>query len=100
LWHASAIYGKGLRSLELKKQKLNEIEFNSYAHERDVWWCSLGVNVGVEADGKHGNFERPVHLVVLAAWKQAITSRRHQTGNRRYLTRANGVQSGVSAIKA
>jgi mRNA interferase MazF len=26
----------------------------------EVWWCALGANVGVEADGKHDNFERPV----------------------------------------
>ncbi len=28
--------------------------------ERDVWWCSLGVNVGNEEDGKNNLFERPV----------------------------------------
>lgn len=29
-------------------------------HEREIWWCSLGVNVGVEEDGKNERFERPV----------------------------------------
>ena len=28
--------------------------------ERDVWWTSIGVNVGFEEDGKHENFVRPV----------------------------------------
>ncbi|MEK7665303.1 MAG: type II toxin-antitoxin system PemK/MazF family toxin [Patescibacteria group bacterium] len=28
--------------------------------EREIWWCSLGANVGVEEDGKHTRFERPV----------------------------------------
>ena len=28
--------------------------------ERDVWWCSLGVNIGDEEDGKNQLFERPV----------------------------------------
>ncbi len=28
--------------------------------EREVWWCSLGANVGVEEDGKNRLFERPV----------------------------------------
>ena len=28
--------------------------------ERDVWWCSLGVNIGDEEDGKNTLFERPV----------------------------------------
>lgn len=26
----------------------------------DIWWCSLGVNIGFEEDGKNGLFERPV----------------------------------------
>ena len=30
------------------------------AYPREVWWCSLGVNIGVEADGKNENHERPV----------------------------------------
>ncbi|MEK7099501.1 MAG: type II toxin-antitoxin system PemK/MazF family toxin [Patescibacteria group bacterium] len=29
-------------------------------HEREVWWCALGANVGFEQDGKNDTFERPV----------------------------------------
>jgi mRNA-degrading endonuclease toxin of MazEF toxin-antitoxin module len=32
-------------------------------HEREIWWCSLGVNVGSEQDGVSKNFERPVLVV-------------------------------------
>lgn len=31
--------------------------------ERDIWWVSVGVNVGFEEDGKNGNFVRPVLIV-------------------------------------
>jgi mRNA interferase MazF len=31
-----------------------------FFHEREVWWCSLGSNVGFEQDGKGGEFTRPV----------------------------------------
>lgn len=31
-----------------------------FANQRDIWWCSLGVNVGSEEDGKNELFERPV----------------------------------------
>jgi|SRR3989344_3400782 len=34
-----------------------------YFHERDVWWCRLGVNVGFEQDGKGESFSRPVLVV-------------------------------------
>jgi mRNA interferase MazF len=29
-------------------------------HEREIWWCSLGLNLGDEQDGKNELFERPV----------------------------------------
>ncbi|MFA7308472.1 MAG: hypothetical protein WC045_00185 [Patescibacteria group bacterium] len=28
--------------------------------EREIWWCSIGKNVGHECDGKNELFERPV----------------------------------------
>ncbi len=28
--------------------------------EREVWWCSLGANIGDEQDGKGRSFTRPV----------------------------------------
>lgn len=30
---------------------------------REIWWCSTGINVGVEQDGKNVLFERPVLVV-------------------------------------
>lgn len=34
-----------------------------YFHEREIWWCSLGINIGYEQDGKNDNFERPVLIL-------------------------------------
>jgi len=31
--------------------------------ERDIWWVSVGVNVGFEEDGKNENFVRPVLII-------------------------------------
>ena len=31
--------------------------------ERDIWWISIGVNVGFEEDGKNENFVRPVLVI-------------------------------------
>ena len=52
--------GKDFDRWNARKKILHDADFNKYVHEREVWWCSLGINVGVEADGKHENFERPV----------------------------------------
>lgn len=48
-----------------RKKLLNRTEHSDrfFYHEREVWWCSLGLNIGVESDGKHENFERPVLVV-------------------------------------
>lgn len=32
-------------------------------HAREIWWCSLGANVGFEEDGKNMQFERPVLIL-------------------------------------
>ena len=46
-----------------RKKEINDTVFNSYVHAREVWWCSIGVNVGDEEDGKNDLFERPVLIV-------------------------------------
>lgn len=34
-----------------------------FFHTREIWWCSAGLNIGVEVDGKNDNFERPILIV-------------------------------------
>ena len=46
-----------------QKKNLNEVNRVLYVHAREIWWCSLGVNIGSEIDGKNNNFERPVIIV-------------------------------------
>lgn len=41
------------------KKSINIKPDNFGVHEREIWWLSLGVNIGVEIDGKHEGFERP-----------------------------------------
>lgn len=42
------------------KKLLNKMKGEAFAHPREIWWCSLGLNIGAEIDGKNENFERPV----------------------------------------
>lgn len=42
------------------KKELDRFNKEIYAYPREIWWCSLGLNIGVETDGKNENFERPV----------------------------------------
>jgi hypothetical protein len=31
--------------------------------EKEIWWCSIGINIGDEQDGKNELFERPVLIL-------------------------------------
>ncbi len=46
-----------------KLLETRSIVMSLFFHEREVWWCSVGINIGVETDGKNENFERPVLIV-------------------------------------
>lgn len=51
------------------------IESNSKApffYERELWWCSIGENVGSEISGKHENFERPALILKVLNKQNAI----------------------------
>ena len=37
--------------------------FSDYVRTKEVWWCSLGINIGFEQDGKHELFERPILVI-------------------------------------
>ncbi len=43
-----------------KKEGIEEITRSVFFSEREIWWASLGINIGMEIDGKNENFERPV----------------------------------------
>ena len=45
------------------KKKLHENEVKRFYHSREVWWCSLGVNIGFEQDGDGAEYQRPVLIL-------------------------------------
>ena len=46
-----------------QKKLINDWSVQTFIHPQEIWWASLGVNIGVEIDGKHENFERPVVIL-------------------------------------
>ena len=42
------------------KEQIDNAPKRIFFHEREVWWCSIGVNVGFEEDGKGEYFARPI----------------------------------------
>ncbi len=45
------------------KQDIHKREKRPFYNEREVWWCSVGENVGFEMDGKGEDFTRPVLII-------------------------------------
>ena len=47
----------------LKKKELTSVERNILFKEGEIWWCSLGLNIGTEVYGKGMCFERPILIL-------------------------------------
>lgn len=45
------------------KKNLSIKKSGIFFHEREIWYCSLGKNIGYEEDGKNELFERPVLVI-------------------------------------
>lgn len=51
---------KDFQKWHKKKEALDNISVRVFFHEREVWWCSVGINVGFEQDGRGEDFARPI----------------------------------------
>jgi mRNA interferase MazF len=47
----------------IKKKEVESSDIKIICNEREIWWCSLGLNIGHEQDGKNEAFERPVLIL-------------------------------------
>ena len=48
----------------VKKETLHSLEHKPpYFNEREIWWCSVGENIGNEINGKNDYFRRPVLII-------------------------------------
>lgn len=45
-----------------QKKIINGLSDKFY-HERDIWWCVLGINIGSEQDGTGIGYQRPVLII-------------------------------------
>lgn len=57
--------GKDFDSWNIVKKDINNHPPPSklFFRQREIWWCALGLNIDVEMDGKHEQFERPVLII-------------------------------------
>ena len=51
---------KDFDSWNVLKKNINSRDKEIFCNTREIWWCSIGINIGSEQDGKNKLFERPV----------------------------------------
>jgi mRNA interferase MazF len=56
---------KDFNTWNTKKRKINDKIFNRELFFRpgELWECSFGINIGVEIDGKHEDYQRPALII-------------------------------------
>lgn len=78
------------------KKRLNAKAHSStvYYYEREIWWCSIGINIGVETDGKNATFERPVLILKKfnkdMFWAVPMTMKEHRSIHFQRITHDRG----------
>lgn len=66
-----------------KKKEINsrKSSYDFFFYEREVWWASVGINIGIESNGKNENFERPILIIKKfnsdMVWILPMTSKKH-----------------------
>lgn len=55
--------GKDYTKWHQLKSSIERKDFIPQFQEREIWWCSIGMNIGSEEDGKNHLFERPVIIL-------------------------------------
>jgi mRNA-degrading endonuclease toxin of MazEF toxin-antitoxin module len=55
--------GKDFDTWNIKKKAIDFDLVRIFCYPREIWWCSLGANIGFEENGTGEYFDRPVVVV-------------------------------------
>jgi mRNA-degrading endonuclease toxin of MazEF toxin-antitoxin module len=79
-------------------KKLIELDgVNKLYHVRQIWWCSLGINIGSEQNGTGIAFDRPV-VILKGVSREACIVIPLTSSSKRHATRVSvGVIEGKNA---
>ena len=54
---------KDFQGWHRKKEKIHDDKIRPFFHEREIWFSSVGTNIGFEQDGKGERFLRPAIII-------------------------------------
>jgi mRNA interferase MazF len=82
---------------EKKRLHLNGV--NRFYHEREIWWCSLGINIGYEEDGKGPQATRPIAIIKAFSrqlcWAVPLST---SSKSNKYYIPINSVENELSSV--
>lgn len=86
------------------KKRLHFLPREPFFREGEVWWCSIGHNVGHEFNGKNEYFERPVLILVkinmTMAWVLCLTSKHKENEYRFTVDNSQVVLSQIMSVSS
>lgn len=90
-------YFKNFDDWNKLKKGIDKTIKTPFFNEREIWWCSLGVNIDIEMDGKNSLYSRPVLILKKinhkSIWIIPLTSTRKEG---LYLYPLKNIDSSVS----
>jgi len=54
---------KDFKKWHAKKSEIHNDKMRPFFHEREVWFCAIGENIGFEQDGSGESFLRPILIL-------------------------------------
>ncbi|OGG78490.1 hypothetical protein A3A36_01635 [Candidatus Kaiserbacteria bacterium RIFCSPLOWO2_01_FULL_52_12b] len=81
----------------IQKKQLNDRPAAPFYHEREIWWCALGVNVGFEQDGTGKAYYRPALVLKGLSAETCLTVPLTTSTHRHPLRPAIGMVDGKEA---
>ena len=80
-----------------KKKDLHGRQSGLFYHEREIWWCALGVNIGFEQDGSGEEYRRPVLILKGLSAKTCLIVPLTASSRKHLLRPSVGVVEGKEA---
>ncbi len=89
---------KDFQEWHKKKAVLHDEKERPFFHEMEIWFCSLGSNIGYEQDGRGEKFLRPV--IILKKFNQEVCwilplTKSERTGQHYFSFQFNGQRSNA-----
>lgn len=80
-----------------KKKDIHVARSNKLYNAREIWWCSLGLNIGFEHDGEGLDYQRPVLILKGLSAKTCLVIPLTSSSNKHPLRVPLGVIDGKEA---